>query len=453
MDRFGAAVEAGVAGLFVGAGLSKAAGLPDWNDLLAGPRADAGIPDSVKDLPLVAEYYERASDGGRPALKAHLLRQTAAAEAVPGEGHRLLAELPVREIWTTNYDPLIEQAVPGARAVIRDEEARQVADGTVSVIKMHGSIRPGPPPDWASEPVVSRSDYERYEQDRPRTWALLRASYLTRTFLFLGFSFADPNIEVLLRLARTHGTSAGDQHLTVLRRPKNNDDRRLHNLRVADLEASGVFVCEIDSHDELVPLLAALVRRTRSPRVFVAGSGDADDLLPWCDRLAQALADDLDWQIASLGGPAGWLTTRQVARLRRAAGEYDPSKLLLYFRQRDEPVPEIDERVGTAVFTDLSRDELYPRVLADCRAVLVVGGGTRTSEEVAWARRAGLGVVPLAASGGAARDAWLDAGSEPLLGGRPADPEAWARLDSAEPTAAVLAAVRLLRQAMYRLPG
>jgi hypothetical protein len=450
VDRFGAAVEAGAAGLFVGAGLSKATGLPDWNELLAQPRADAGIPDSVTDLPLVAEYYERASDGGRSALKAHLLRETAAAGAVPGEGHRLLGALPVRQIWTTNYDPLIEQAVPGARAVVLDDDARRVGDGAVSVIKMHGSIAPGPPPQWASEPVISRSDYERYEQERPRTWALLRASYLTRTILFLGFSFADPNIDVLLRLARTYGTATGDQHLTVLRRPT-GDHGRLHDLRVADLEASGVSVCEVQSHDELVPLLRALVRRTRPPRIFVSGSGDADALLPWCDRLAQALADDLDWEIASLGGNAGWLATRQVARLRRQAGDYDPSRMLLYFRKRDEPVPEMDERVGTAVFTDLTRDELYPDVLAGCRALLVVRGSTGTAEEVAWARQTGLGVVPLAASGGAARQAWLEAGDPPLLGGRPADPATWARLDSPEPGAAVLAAVRLLRQAMYRL--
>jgi hypothetical protein len=150
---------------------------------------------------------------------------------------------------------------------------------------MHGSIRPGPPPEWASEPVASRSDYERYELDRPRTWALLRATYATRSFLFLGFSFADPNVEVLLRLARSHGLASGDRHLTVIRRPREDDERdgpdgvRLHEL-VRDLEASGIAVHEIAEYGDLVPLLAALVRRTRSPRLFVADSGDRDDVLP-----------------------------------------------------------------------------------------------------------------------------------------------------------------------------
>lgn len=456
VDRFGAATEAGAAGLLVGAGLSKAAHLPDWDELMEFPRTRIDIPAAVRDLPLVAEYYEQDPHGGRASLKQHLLTSTCPPGAAPGDGHRLLAELPVREIWTTNYDPLIEQAVPDCRVVATEEDTRLVGDGR-SVVKMHGSIAPGPPPTWTSEPVVSRSDYERYATDRPRMWALLRASYLTRTFLFLGFSFADPNVEVLLRLARANGTATTDRHLTVLRKPTDPVDLRLHDLRVRDLEASGIAVHEVGSHGALVPLLAALVRRTRPPRLFVAGSGDRDDVLPWAERLAGALAavGQPDWELASLGGEAGWLTTRELARLRRAAGEYDPARLMLFFRRKDEPVPALDERAGTAVFTDMTRDELYPDVMARCRAVLVVGGGTRTSEEVAWARRSGLGVVPLAASGGAALQAWQDhaGGNPPLLGGRPAATRDWQMLADTGTGVAVQAAVRLLRQALYRLPS
>ncbi len=459
VDRFGAASDAGVAAMLVGAGLSRGAGLPDWNRLLEVPRERVGIPGVVRDLPLVAEYYEQDPQGGRDSLKDHLLRSTAGVGAVPGDGHRLLAELPVRDVWTTNYDALIEQSMPGCHVVASDDDTRLVGHGHRSVVKMHGSILPGPQPRWASEPVISRTDYERYEFNRPRTWALLRASYVTRTFLFLGFSFADPNVEVLLRLARTYGTATGDRHLTVMRRPKADepdgpDGVRLHDLKVKDLEASGVAVHEIAEHGDLVPLLAALVRRTRPPRLFVGGSGERGAMLPWGERLAQGLAlgGDADWELASLGGEAGWLTTRELAQLRRAAGAYDPSKLLLYFRRKDEPVPAMDQRAGTAVFTDMTREELYPHVMSKCRAVLVVGGGQRTDQEVTWARQAGLGVVPLAASGGAASRMWEGTvGDLPSLGGRPADPHDWARLNDDTPSVAVHAAVRLLRQAMYRL--
>ena len=140
VNRFGAAAELGVAALFVGAGLSRGAGLPDWNDLMEMPRARAGVPAAVRDLPLVAEYYEQDPQGGRASLMDHLLRSTAAGHTEPSEGHRLLAKLPVREIWTTNFDPLIERYMPEAQVVSTDDEMQRVGYGRRSVVKMHGSI-------------------------------------------------------------------------------------------------------------------------------------------------------------------------------------------------------------------------------------------------------------------------------------------------------------------------
>ena len=46
-------------------------------------------------------------------------------------------------------------------------------------------------------------------------WTVLRASYFSRSMLFMGFSFTDPNVDILLRLARTLGTAGGDRHYAV----------------------------------------------------------------------------------------------------------------------------------------------------------------------------------------------------------------------------------------------
>ena len=85
--------------------------------------------------------------------------------------------------------------------------------------------------------------------------------------------------------------------------------------------------------------------------------------------------------------------------------------------------------------------------------MLVIGGGQRTIEEVGWAREIGVGVVPLAASGEAARWAWKDSRAEQvLLGGRRVNEQDWARLGHDDRDVAVAAAVRLLAQAMYDAP-
>jgi hypothetical protein len=107
------------------------------------------------------------------------------------------------------------------------------------------------------------------------------------------------------------------------------------------------------------------------------------------------------------------------------------------------------------VFSDSERHPLVDEVIESCRAMVVIGGGDRTAEEIDLALEDGLGVVPIAASGGAAHEAWqaaTTAGGDPrrlLLGGRPADPAMWAQLDAADHYVAQQAAATLLEQAMY----
>src|SRR5664280_512326 len=341
------------------------AGLPSWGVLLKELQERAGVPDH-HDYPLLAEYIAADPQVGRTALIHHVLARVAPVGITPTAGHLLIRQLPIGEVWTTNYDQLLELACPEAQLVIDDDDVRFIGSTARTIVKMHGSASGGPPRSWASEPVITRSDYETYQERRPRTWALLRAAYLSRTFLFLGFSFTDPNIEILLRLARKHGTSVGDRHMAVLRPPDPTkpDELRLHQFRVNDLENSGVAVHEIADFNELEPLLTALVRRTRSPRLFVAGSGDHSTIDPWCTQLAAAIAGKTHWQISSMAGDAGWLVTRETAQIRQAEGTYDPATLLFSFRSKDEPAPPMEKRIGTAIYTDQSREELVPSLLA-----------------------------------------------------------------------------------------
>lgn len=453
IEAFGSACDLGSAGIFVGAGLSAAAGLPGWTSLLEAPRAASDVPLMLHDLPLMAEYILLDTTYSRARLEQHILDSTLAAGVDATDSHRSLARLGVDQVWTTNYDPLIERADGAAIIISSDDDVRLIGTARKTIIKMHGSINPsGPTAVWDEPPVITRSDFETYEDKHRRLWALLRASYLSKTLLFLGFSFADPNIEILQRLARRHGTATRDRHVTVMKRPDGSepDDLRRHHLRVRDLEASGVRVHEVASHADLPGLLTALVRRTRPPRVFISGSKTDETFDRACEEMARALADRVEWEVCSLGGQAGWGTTREIARIRRAEGTYDASRLVFHSRRKDGPPPvEMDERVGTSVFDDLEREPLVQGLLDESRAVLVLGGGTRTAEEIEWATESGLGVVPFAASGGTAREYWeARRASPPDLGGRDTDRATWERL-GADSDVAARACATLLAQAMY----
>lgn len=425
LQGFGSAAEFRDAALFVGAGLSTAAGFPDWGQLLEPLLVPLGLSVDqstaresqrgyVGDFPLAAEYIAAGTDAGRAGLDRAVL-DAMHLPLRPTVSHELIAELPVGEIWTTNYDRLIEQADPDSLVIRNDSDWRAAVEpGRRRIVKMHGSIA-DEGDSWAEPPVITRTDYERYEERFPVTAQRLRATFLTMPMLFLGFSFSDPNVELLLRLART--VTRGPGHFAVLRRPPEGPSRTLHDLRVQDLRQSGVEVVEIDEYSAIEDILRRLVRRTRPPRLFVGGSLPEDNDDPaydaLCRRVGAHLGEILRRQprvtIVSLAGRAGLSVSRGAASVLRASDRYEPQRFEFHFRRRDE-VPEVvpahPERVGTLIFDGYELEELRRRTLDECRAMVVIGGGERTAAEIALARQLGVPVVPVAVAGGAGEEAW-----------------------------------------------
>jgi hypothetical protein len=284
-------------------------------------------------------------------------------------------------------------------------------------------------------------------------WAALTAAFLTRSLLFIGFGFEDPNVEVFLRLARRLEWGA-PEHFAVLRRPDSDGDLMLHRHRVEDLERSGVGVVEIAHFDELVPLLARLVRRCRPPNLFVSGSGESIDKI--CRRVGRRLAKLQGLTVVSLAGDAGRTVSYGLADELRREGRYDPDRVRFLFRAKAEPPgtppPAPDERTGVAVYTDATVEDLREHAVDLARAVLVAGGGQRSRIEADLAQSLGVSVIPLAVTGGAAADIWsvmhrrLD---EFEMGGAPIDPARFSALADPDARTHLPSTVSLIRQAMY----
>ncbi len=453
LSAFGRAVGNRNASIFVGAGLSQAAGFPGWAELLDEPRKAADIPEDVRDLALAAQYYVQSVPGGPETLQDHVLRALVKVPVKPTPAHEFLAEVPVDDVWTTNYDCLLEASMAGATVLASEEEVRtRPPQGRKRIIKMHGSLTIETPVRWRAPPVITREHYESYEREYPRLWALLRATYLTKSMLFLGFSFADPNVEVLLRLSRT--LQASREHFTVLRRPTEPSERRLHDLRRHDLEQSGVQVCEIDDYADLEPMLQRLARRTRDTMLFVSGSFSSD--VQANRDLARSIGvnlADLNLSVASLGGTAALDISFAFGRALQAHDEYAAERVKIFFRAKAGVPPDpLPERIGTVIYTNFDKEKMRNHVLAQCRALLLLGGRANTAEEVVLARRLGLPVVPVARSGGTARDVWQSHTVESSGVNADAteeDRRNWALLDHEDPSLCAKVVQRLVVQAMY----
>ncbi len=184
------------AAVMVGAGFSKNAGegFPDWNQLgeLFYHKAHGVYPDLSKKKYLnvlrIAEEVEAAI--GRPALE-NLLRSNIPDLSIEPSGlHVDLLEFPWVDVFTTNYDTLLERA--SAKVVTRRYEP-VVNKGDLPyaikprIVKLHGSF-PSERPF-----IITEEDYRRYPYDYAPFVNTVQQSLLENTFCLVGFSGDDPN--------------------------------------------------------------------------------------------------------------------------------------------------------------------------------------------------------------------------------------------------------------------
>ena len=190
----------------IGSGFSKnaekisldAIEMPGWQDLVDYFHSTLYPQDSSRrsgnnqrpatDNVRIAQEYEAAF--GRGALHDALRRLVPDAAYSPGDKHRRLMQLPWRDIYTTNWDTLLERAqgqVPERNysAVISVGEIPMAS--RPRIVKLHGSFP-------AQFPlIVTEEDYRTYPTKFAPFVNTVQQSMMESVFLLIGFSGDDPN--------------------------------------------------------------------------------------------------------------------------------------------------------------------------------------------------------------------------------------------------------------------
>lgn len=134
----------------------------------------------------LASEYEAAF--GRQKLDSFLCRAIPDSSYQPGALHTLLLQLPWKDVFTTNYDTLLERTEIPERAY---QPVTTVNDLTAAraprIIKLHGSF-PSQTPF-----IITEEDYRTYPQRFAPFVNTVRQSLIENAFVLIGFSGEDPN--------------------------------------------------------------------------------------------------------------------------------------------------------------------------------------------------------------------------------------------------------------------
>ena len=256
------AIREGNAAVFAGAGLSRSSGFVVWKELLRPMAEDIGLNiDDEHDLTTVAQYVRNKS-GNRAAINSAILEAFSKNVEV-NENVTILTRLPIYTYWTTNYDHLLEE---GLLAANRNSDVKidykQLSytkrDRDAIVYKMHGDV------DHAADAVLTKDDYVQYDRNHPFFRSVLQGDLISKTFLFIGFSFEDPNLDSILSQIRLLLDDHIRNHYCFMKRVKQTTEmtaeefgyqKARQDLREEDLKRYGIQTVFIDDYFEITQML------------------------------------------------------------------------------------------------------------------------------------------------------------------------------------------------------
>jgi hypothetical protein len=410
------------AAIFAGAGMSKAAGYVDWAELLADIAAELGLEiDKETDLISLAQYHVNEKES-RAKLNKKIIEEFVEDNELT-ENHHIVARLPISTYWTTNYDRLIENALKAAnkRADVKYDveqifNTRPKRDAVV--YKMHGDVN------HPTKATLTKEDYERYHITHEAFINALTGDLTTKTFLFIGFSFTDPNLDyVLSRINVKHREHRRD-HYFFVRRPKlgekGNEDQAAFDyntrklaLRVRELKRYGIQALLIDEYPQITEILQEIENRFRKRTIFISGS--AEEYGEWERQEAQEFIHKLSKNIVMsdfrIVNGFGWgvgsaVINGALAAVYERPEKYSEDQLIMkpfpQFKTGDKELGELWEEyrqrmirlAGIAIF-------IFGNKL-DTKGNIVSANGVKREFEIA--RQHGLIPIPVPATGYKAKE-------------------------------------------------
>lgn len=259
--------------LFVGAGLSKSAGLPDWEQLLrdmiqwgedhsANFRSD-DLKGPIEDgnLSFVAgEIRDRLKQMDFYKCIRHVFDKPCLTVE---ETHLLLPEIPLAAVLTTNYDTLLEAAYAVKWCELphffthkdTHEMLHALQTDEFYIFKLHGTIN------RLETIILSKDDYDKLFKNQAYK-EFVTTLFSTKTVLFIGYSIRDPDLSLFLDILRQTFDGPVGEHYALMddksiKPAEENELKRYYGIRVIRYKST-------PEHPEVAAFLQKLLQRESS---------------------------------------------------------------------------------------------------------------------------------------------------------------------------------------------
>ena len=258
---------------FVGAGMSKSAGLPDWKQYLLGLCDDADLDmDTMRERLEAHADFEGAMNDIVQRLTINRFerdfeRNFRVADEVIG-AVALLPKLFDGSVITTNFDRVLERVYEDEGKPFEEKVTgrgranaffRAIPAGQRYLLKLHGNL------DNAAERVLNQDEYAAAygnAGDINLTFPLpklLRRLFTSYSFLFLGCSLtADRTVHTFVRVAGDEGPENLPHHYAVVACPADAGKRRAIDQRLADAHITPLWYPE-GEHEHVEQILELLL--------------------------------------------------------------------------------------------------------------------------------------------------------------------------------------------------
>lgn len=238
-------VFTGQASVMVGAGFSKNgetsdnAGMKDWNELAkifykklyckVPTCADLTFMSPIRLASMVEATF------GKKVLDEIIENTLSPSDIKPGLLHEALLSVPWHDVFTTNYDTLLERSYAASSYTLVENRESLLYSIPPRIIKLHGSLRHTHPY------IITEEDYRTYPQLHPEMVNTVRQAMVENLFCLIGFSGNDPNFLSWLGWLRdVMGNNLTPVYMIVY-------DKGLHISNVSLLKQLSINVINLES--------------------------------------------------------------------------------------------------------------------------------------------------------------------------------------------------------------